>query len=193
MPINCAICNTPLTRNVVPLPIVLCLVLGNADLSLTIAVDEYNAQTYRMQQLLLCSQRLVRYRGMLPAELFQQQVCAIEQACDALLGMEVRTPIALRLQKRYVKHREHLFVFLYDPGVPFDNNGSERALRNSVVHRKVLAGFRSEWGARAFAVARNEAITTVIETARKEGCRIFEALRALLESPMPPAYANRSP
>jgi len=93
-----------------------------------------------------------------------------------------------RLQKRYVKHREHLFVFLYEEGVPFDNNGSERALRNSVVHRKVLAGFRSDWGARAFAT-----VTTVIETVRKEGCRIFEALRALIGPPMPGTITNRSP
>jgi transposase len=153
------------------------------------AIDaERSPFAYRMQQLLLRSQRLIQYRDALPAELFQQQVDAIERACDALLGMEVRTEIARRLQKRYVKHREHLFVFLYDPGVPCDNNGSERALRNSVVHRKVLAGFRSEWGTRAYAT-----VTTVIETARKEGCRIFEALRTLLGPPMPIAIANRSP
>jgi len=153
------------------------------------AIDaERSPFAYQMQQLLLRLKRMNKHRDTLPTAVFQQQVAAIEQACDALLGMEVRTPIARRLQKRYVKHREHLFVFLYDVGVPFDNNGSERALRNSVVHRKVLAGFRSEWGARAFAT-----VTTVIETARKEGHRIFEALRALLGPPMPSAYANHSP
>ena len=57
-----------------------------------------------------------------------------------------------------------------------------------MVHRKVLAGFRSEWGAAAYAT-----VTTVIETARKEGHRIFEALRALLGPSMPIALANRSP
>jgi transposase len=153
------------------------------------AIDaERSAFAYQMQELLLRSQRLFKHRDTLPADVWKQQASIIEQACDSLLGMEVHTPTARRLQKRYVKHREHLFVFLYDPGVPFDNNGSERALRNSVVHRKVLAGFRSEWGASAFAT-----VTTVIETARKEGRRIFEALRALLGPPMPIALANRSP
>jgi len=153
------------------------------------AIDtERSAFAYRMQELLLRSQRLFKHRDTLPAGVFQQQVRAIKQTCDVLLGMEVRTQIARRLQKRYVKHREHLFVFLYEEGVPFDNNGSERALRNSVVHRKVLAGFRSEWGACAYAT-----VTTVIETARKAGGRIFKALRALLGPPMPSAYANRSP
>ncbi|MCK4298756.1 MAG: transposase, partial [Planctomycetes bacterium] len=31
--------------------------------------------------------------------------------------------------------------------MPAANNGSERALRKSVVHRKVSGGFRSAWGA----------------------------------------------
>jgi transposase len=153
------------------------------------AIDaERSAFAYQMQQLLLRSQRLFKHRLTLPANLFQQQVRCLEGACDALLSMEVRPETARRLQKRYMKHREHLFVFLYEEGVPNAFNGSERALRNSVVHRKVLAGFRSGWGARAFAT-----VTTVIETARKEGHRLFEALRALLGPPMPQAPANRSP
>jgi len=153
------------------------------------AIDaEGSLFAYRMQQLLLRSQRMSKHRGTLPKDLFQQQVRCLEQACDVLLGMEVRTEKARRLQKRYVKHREHRKVFLYDPEVPNAFNGSERALRNSVVHRKVLAGFRSGWGARAFTT-----VTTVIETARKGGSRLFEALRALLGPSMPFAPANRSP
>ena len=68
---------------------------------------------------------------------------------------------ARRLRKRYRRHREHLFVFLHCPGVPPDNNACERALRPSVIHRKVTNGFRSEWGAHAYA-----ALATVIETAK---------------------------
>jgi len=35
--------------------------------------------------------------------------------------------------------------------VPAHNNASERALRPSVIHRKVTGGFRSTWGANAYA------------------------------------------
>ena len=69
-----------------------------------------------------------------------------------------------RLRKRYLKHRDVLFTFLYRPDVPADNNASERALRKSVVHRKVSGGFRSAWGAQAFAT-----IATVLQTAQKQG------------------------
>lgn len=33
------------------------------------------------------------------------------------------------LQKSLVKHKNHVFRFLLDPNVPFDNNASERAVR----------------------------------------------------------------
>jgi hypothetical protein len=85
------------------------------------AIDaEGSAFAYLCQQLLLRSQRLRKPRGTLPADVFQGQIHAIERACDALLSMEVRTEIARRLQKRFVKHREHRKVFLYEEGVPFD-------------------------------------------------------------------------
>jgi hypothetical protein len=33
--------------------------------------------------------------------------------CDRLLARKLIQPEARKLQKRYLKHREHLFVFLY--------------------------------------------------------------------------------
>jgi transposase len=55
--------------------------------------------------------------------------------------------------------------------VPADNNASERALRKPVVHRKVSGGFRSGWGADAYAT-----VATVLQTARKHGCGALETL-----------------
>jgi transposase len=74
-------------------------------------------------------------------------------------------------QQRYRRHRDKLFVFLERPDVPHKNNGSERDLRNLVVHRKVTGGFRSEWSPGVFAT-----ITTVVETARKRGQGALETL-----------------
>jgi transposase len=76
----------------------------------------------------------------------------------------VKRPVAKRLQKRFRKHRDKLLTFLHHPGVPPTNNDSERALRPSVIHRKVTNGFRSEWGAHAYA-----ALQTVTATARHRG------------------------
>jgi transposase len=145
------------------------------------AIDaERSAWAYRMQQLLLRSQRLVKRREQLPAIIYQQAVAHLEADCDALLGEPVVTPEAQKLQVRYQKHRSSLFVFLYRPGVPYHNNASERALRNSVIHRKVSGGFRSEAGAHAHAV-----VASVVDTSRKRGQVILDVLQAHIGHPAP--------
>jgi transposase len=75
------------------------------------------------------------------------------------------------LKTRYQTHREHLLVFLYRSDVAADNNACERALRPSVIHRKVMGSFRSDWGPRAYA-----ALATVINTAKRHGENIFQKL-----------------
>jgi len=148
------------------------------------AVDaERSAFAYRLQRLLLRAQRLGKRRGRVSPLLFAQQVARIEQACDEFLAAPLAGAQARRLQKRYRKHRQALFTFLYRPDVPPDNNACERALRKSVVHRKVSGGFRSGWGAEAFAT-----LATVIETAAKQGQDALSTLTSLLTPgpPLPP-------
>lgn len=126
---------------------------------------------YRMQQLFKRAIRLDRRREELSAEVFAAQVRRVEAACDALLVDEASGKNGRRLQKRYRKHRHSLFTFLYREDVPADNNASERALRKPVVHRKVSGGFRSNWGAHAYAT-----VSTVLQTARKHGRDALETL-----------------
>lgn len=130
---------------------------------------------YRMQQLLRRALRLDKHRDSLSPHLFAGQVKAIEAACNQLLSSPVSNRNGQRLPKRYLKHRDALFTFLYRPDVPADNNGSERALRKSVVHRKVSGGFRSVWGAQAFATT-----ATVLQTAQKQGRDALSTLTPLL-------------
>ena len=147
------------------------------------AIDAERSEfAYRMQRLLLRWQRLAKRRTDLSPELFAEQVPQIEAACDALLAAPVRGRHGRRLQKRYRRHREAVFTFLYRTDVSPDNNACERALRKSVVHRKVSGGFRSEWGAAAFAT-----IATVIETAAKRGEDALSVLTRLLtpDAPLP--------
>jgi transposase len=131
-----------------------------------------------------------RDRGELWGAAYTAVVAAIERRCDALLATPVEGTEASRLWVRFREHREHLFVFLYDPAVPPTNNASEQALRNSVVHRKVTGGFRSDWGADAHAI-----VTTVLDTARKRGEAVFATLQAALGGPatLPPGLPILSP
>ena len=50
------------------------------------------------------------------------------------------------------RERDMLFTFLEEEGVDWNNNAAERALRSSVVIRKITYGNQSDEGARAHAV-----------------------------------------
>ncbi len=117
---------------------------------------------------------------------YARRVTELERRLEGLLQRRVRGAPVRRLQKRYRRHREHLFVFLHCPGVPPDNNACERALRPSVIHRKVTNGFRAEWGAHAYA-----ALATVIETAKLHKRSVFDTLVSLMGPPVLPFLTSQ--
>lgn len=133
-----------------------------------------------MQDLLRRSEAAAKQHDTLSPEEFERQKQVIHTECQALLAEDTPNAEGLKLQKRYREHLAKLFVFLERPDVPFDNNGSERDLRNSVIHRKVTGGFRSKWAPKTFAI-----ITTVIETAKKRDQRVFATLLAGIGRTLP--------
>jgi transposase len=74
-----------------------------------------------------------------------------------------------------VDGRDKLLVFLTRRDVEPTNNGSERALRASVIFRKVTNCFRSAWGAKVYADIRS-----VVATAALAGGSAFEAIRTCI-------------
>jgi transposase len=74
--------------------------------------------------------------------------------------------------------RGKLFAFLKRRDVEPTNNQSERALRPSVIFRKVTNGFRSEWGAKAHA-----SLCSIVETGRRNRRSALTAIRDALATP----------
>jgi transposase len=151
--------------------------------NLQAVVDTYPTLAWpkALQTVFRSAIHLHHQRSQLPPEQFCIQIRRIERVCDWLLQRSLAPAQAARLQRRYRKHRQHLFVFLYRSDVEPTNNVAERALRPSVVHRKVTGGFRSPWGARAYA-----ALASVIDTAELQGVLAFDAILSLLGSPALP-------
>ena len=110
---------------------------------------------------------------------FVAQTAQLDDELDELLTQAVTGELAQRLHQRFTKHRDKLLTFLHYPGVPPTNNVSERALRPSVIHRKVTNGFRSEWGAKGYA-----ALQTVLATAHLKGEQLFATLVSLMGAPV---------
>jgi transposase len=136
---------------------------------------------HAMQKLFQHAIQVHHQRSKTTAVQFKRQVAHIERNCDRLLHQDVAPPEAQKLQRRYLKYRSYLFVFLYRTDVEPTNNVAERALRHSVVHRKVTNGFRSHWGTRTYA-----ALASVIDTAELAGERAFNAILSLFGPPALP-------
>lgn len=138
-----------------------------------------------MQELFRSAIHLHHQRDQLAPPLFQAQVRKLERRCNQLLKRSLRRPAARKLLRRYQKHRNSLFVFLHRTDVEPTNNRSERNLRPSVIHRKVIGCFRSGWGARTYA-----ALASVIDTAALKSTPPFVAIQALFGPPALPLPAG---
>jgi transposase len=120
--------------------------------------------------------RLHHEREQVTPETFARRRLLIEHATDRLVFDCYVAPKteAARLQQRYRLHRDSLYVFLHRDDVEPTNNSSERDLRPSVIHRKVIGGFRSAWGAEASAIR-----SSILTTARKQGQNLLDAFRTI--------------
>jgi transposase len=110
---------------------------------------------------------------------YLRRVAELENRLDTRLTEDQTGTAAQQLYQRYVKHRDHLLVFLQEPEVPPTNNACESALRPCVIHRRVTNGFRSERGAQGYA-----ALATVLEIAKLQGRNLFDTLVELMGQPV---------
>ena len=108
----------------------------------------------------------------------------LHRRLDAALALEPRAAEGCKLKATMAAARQHLFVFVARRDVPATNTVSERALRPSVIFRKVTNGFRSGWGAKAYADT-----CSVIATGLLNGHTARNAIRNAIAAKCPLAPA----
>ena len=155
-----------------------CLSHQERDLTFAAEADPDNERIWALDLRHLSGRaiRLHHERAQVMPATFARRRLLIENATDRLVFDRYVAPKteAARLQQRYRIHRDSLYVFLYRDDVEPTNNSSERDLRPSVIHRKVIGGFRSAWGAEASAIR-----SSILTTARKQGQNLLDAFRAV--------------
>lgn len=93
---------------------------------------------------------------------------------------------AQNLLERLDMYRREALAFMYDFGVPFDNNLAERDLRMMKVQQKISGNFRSWQGAAAFCRIRG-----YISTVKKNSRSIIEAIQeAFVGNPFLPGSTS---
>jgi len=133
--------------------------------------------SFAMKQLL--QDAIALKKQMQPQDYFAptEAVIKLEQRLSELLQADQRSAHK-KIQafaKRLKKNRSSIFTFLHHPKVPPDNNASERAVRNVKVKTKISGQFRTQEGAKRFAIIRS-----VIDTTIKNTNNVFEALTLLV-------------
>lgn len=159
----------------------LCLAHQLRNLQAVREQDPQSAWAAHMQSLFRLAIHLHEQRKQLTNEHFFRQVGRLERLLDRLLERELKHPKAQKLQRRYIKYREAVFLFLHRKDVSPTNNLSEQRIRPAVIHRKVMGCFRSTWGAHAYA-----ALKSVLDTAALSAIRPFQAIQQLIGTPALP-------
>ena len=138
------------------------------------AGDTVFAPAFRL--LLLRAVAIGIRRATLKDSTLAQYRAELDRRLDKLLsGPAPKQQSARRLFRAMRRDRADLFRFVTRRDVPYTNNACERALRPSVIFRKVTNCFRAEWGAKVYAAA-----ASVIATGRLHGLSALEALREAL-------------
>ena len=89
-------------------------------------------------------------------------------------------PLAVqgKLCRRIERFIKELLVFVAEPGVPSDNNASERSLRPLVISRKISGGTRSEQSTHT-----KMTLASLFGTWRAQRLNPLTACRQMLSSP----------
>jgi transposase len=137
------------------------------------AGDQIFAPSFK--RILLRASAIGRRRPDLKDSTLRQYRADLDRRLDAALKLDPATKDGRRVHRQCKKFRAHFFTFVTNREVPPTNNGSEQALRPSVIFRKVTNCFRSDWGMEFFADVRS-----VIDTGRRLGLSAIEAIRKTL-------------
>jgi transposase len=127
---------------------------------------------------------LERYQALLKAGLAANPPPPDEQRRAGQRGRLKQSP-ARNLLERLLLQQDAVLAFLDDLALPFDNHQAERDLRDLKVQQKVSGGFRSAWGAEAYATIRG-----YLATLCKQGHALLAALHTVFAGqPRSPASA----
>jgi len=104
----------------------------------------------------------------------RQKAEEFEYELDELTRNRLQNKEAEKLRSRLIRHRNENFTFLRYQDVDPDNNKAERALRPSVVMRKITYGNNSQTGA-----DNHQIIMSIVETAKINGTNPLELFMKL--------------
>lgn len=116
-------------------------------------------------------------RDKIPKNRFDRIMSKIKKRILTMAKQQDLPPKSAALSKRFCKHGDAMFRFLFDLAVPPTNNAAEQSLRQSIIDRRITQGSRSMMGRQW-----NACIWTVLATCRKQGRSSWQFLQKALSA-----------
>ena len=123
-----------------------------------------------------------------PADEYISRRHRLNQRLAELIDTDWQHTDARRLIKRLRRHQNDLLTFLDHPGVPFDNNHAERAIRPAVIMRKTSYTNRTNRGADTQAV-----LMSIYRTLKQRGHHPIQTIVKALETYLKTSHLPRLP
>lgn len=136
---------------------------------------ERSTWAYQMYRFICKCRKARDALWQLPEIIRKQGIACYHDRLNQLVTFPVTTKKEKTLLKRFLTHRDKILTFMDYRDVPPDNNTSEQAIRKSKIKMKVSGGFRSEQGARTYAI-----LLSIIETCKKQKLNILQSLQDML-------------
>ena len=137
---------------------------------------DWPAFAKKLRRLIRDAIRLWKRDGV-PADEYASKRHRLDIRLQKLIDTNWQHTDARRLIKRLRRHQNDLFTFLDQPGVPFDNNHAERAIRPAVIIRKNSYANRSDRGADTQAV-----LMSVYRTLKQRGYHPIQTITQAIEA-----------
>ena len=102
--------------------------------------SEFEGFVLNVRNLIVPILEMVEDRGLKTKKLNKFNT-NVTQFYDNTINKTYKSDLALKYQKRFLRYRDSLFVFLSEDNIPWNNNAGERAIRHLAVQRKISGSF----------------------------------------------------
>jgi len=116
-------------------------------------------------------------RDKIPKDRFDRIMSKIRNRILTVAKQQDLPPKSATISKRFRKHGDAMFRFLFDPAVPPTNNAAEQTLRQAIIDRRITQVSRSLMGRQW-----NSRIWMVLATCRKQGRSSWQLLQNALSA-----------
>jgi predicted RecB family nuclease len=102
--------------------------------------SEFEGFVLNVKNLIVPILEVVEDRGLKTKKLNKFNT-NVTQFYENTINKTYKSDLALKYQKRFLRYRDSLFVFLSEDSIPWNNNAGERAIRHLAVQRKISGSF----------------------------------------------------